>query len=152
MMLEARGSVNNDGLTATVDTARMLKGMHSRTEGALVVAWYDRPMEDSRFLGKCKGCKKPVSMRLPCVVFERRERVYDRVVTRKSLSVYVYTDAAGAEDWTRSVTCECGKSVTLKRVAGKVAPDHRCDARCTSAKGHNCECSCGGLNHGADWG
>ena len=26
----------------------------------------------------------------------------------------------------------------------------KCDARCTSAKGFNCECSCAGANHGAD--
>lgn len=25
---------------------------------------------------------------------------------------------------------------------------HKCDARCESAKGHKCECSCGGKNHG----
>lgn len=25
---------------------------------------------------------------------------------------------------------------------------HKCDARCETAKGHNCECSCGGKNHG----
>lgn len=25
---------------------------------------------------------------------------------------------------------------------------HVCDARCMNAKGHNCECSCGGANHG----
>jgi hypothetical protein len=25
---------------------------------------------------------------------------------------------------------------------------HKCDARCMGAKGHNCECSCGGKNHG----
>jgi hypothetical protein len=25
---------------------------------------------------------------------------------------------------------------------------HKCDARCRSAKGHSCECSCGGKNHG----
>ena len=25
---------------------------------------------------------------------------------------------------------------------------HKCDARCTNARGHNCECSCGGLYHG----
>jgi hypothetical protein len=27
--------------------------------------------------------------------------------------------------------------------------NHKCDARCQHAKGHNCECSCGGKNHGA---
>lgn len=25
---------------------------------------------------------------------------------------------------------------------------HKCDARCRHAKGHSCECSCGGANHG----
>lgn len=25
---------------------------------------------------------------------------------------------------------------------------HKCDARCMNATGHNCECSCGGANHG----
>jgi hypothetical protein len=25
---------------------------------------------------------------------------------------------------------------------------HKCDARCQHAKGHECECSCGGKNHG----
>jgi hypothetical protein len=25
---------------------------------------------------------------------------------------------------------------------------HVCDGRCLNAKGHNCECSCGGKNHG----
>ena len=26
---------------------------------------------------------------------------------------------------------------------------HKCDGRCLHAKGRNCECSCGGANHGA---
>jgi len=25
---------------------------------------------------------------------------------------------------------------------------HKCDARCVNATGHDCECSCGGENHG----
>jgi hypothetical protein len=25
---------------------------------------------------------------------------------------------------------------------------HKCDARCAHAKGHKCECACGGKNHG----
>lgn len=25
---------------------------------------------------------------------------------------------------------------------------HKCDSRCMNAKGHSCECSCGGKNHG----
>lgn len=27
---------------------------------------------------------------------------------------------------------------------------HKCDKRCTQARGYNCECSCGGLHHGAE--
>ena len=27
---------------------------------------------------------------------------------------------------------------------------HKCDDRCLSAKGHSCECQCGGKNHGAN--
>ena len=29
--------------------------------------------------------------------------------------------------------------------AGK---NHKCDSRCTNAKGHDCECACGGAFHG----
>ena len=36
------------------------------------------------------------------------------------------------------------------KVQGYVS-DHVCDARCTSAKGFQCECSCGGKNHGKDF-
>jgi len=28
---------------------------------------------------------------------------------------------------------------------------HKCDARCMNARGHNCECSCGGVNHGKNF-
>ena len=27
---------------------------------------------------------------------------------------------------------------------------HKCDARCTTATGHKCECSCGGKFHGSE--
>lgn len=30
----------------------------------------------------------------------------------------------------------------------KIEKPHVCDARCMSAAGHNCECQCGGKNHG----
>ena len=42
------------------------------------------------------------------------------------------------------------RPLLVKPVNGKHNPDHVCDTRCTSAKGHNCECSCNGLNHGKD--
>jgi hypothetical protein len=38
----------------------------------------------------------------------------------------------------------------VRRIEYKSRPSlHQCDARCRYAKGHSCECSCGGKNHGA---
>lgn len=36
-------------------------------------------------------------------------------------------------------------------IKGQYSEKHVCDARCISAIGPNCECSCGGENHGAMW-
>jgi hypothetical protein len=36
------------------------------------------------------------------------------------------------------------------QVKGTLKPSHKCDSRCTGATGKNCECSCGGANHGID--
>ena len=40
------------------------------------------------------------------------------------------------------------KVFPLFQIKGTYSKDHKCDARCLNAKGHNCTCSCGGLNHG----
>lgn len=38
-----------------------------------------------------------------------------------------------------------------RRIEYKDRPSlHKCDARCQNAKGHVCECACGGKNHGAN--
>lgn len=37
------------------------------------------------------------------------------------------------------------------RIDGHQVDTIRCDARCEGAKGPNCECSCGGHNHGGKW-
>src|SRR5712691_11736277 len=44
--------------------------------------------------------------------------------------------------------CNYGGIITTY-VTGTNNPEHKCDARCTNAKGYDCECSCGGKNHGA---
>lgn len=40
------------------------------------------------------------------------------------------------------------KFFPLKEIKGTYSADHKCDARCMNAKGHECTCSCGGANHG----
>jgi hypothetical protein len=47
-----------------------------------------------------------------------------------------------------ALTCDCGSHVFGKRIEGHVNESVPCDRRCTHAKGHSCECSCGGANHG----
>lgn len=59
--------------------------------------------------------------------------------------------AAGSSEATKVSCPDCGMAVRLRRLNGKHNPDHVCDARCTNARGSNCECSCAGANHGAAW-
>ena len=40
--------------------------------------------------------------------------------------------------------------VTGNTVQGFVS-EYKCGAKCLSAIGHNCNCSCGGANHGTNW-
>lgn len=45
--------------------------------------------------------------------------------------------------------CTNGHKVfMLRQIKGTFSEVHECDARCLNAKGHECTCSCGGLNHG----
>lgn len=42
----------------------------------------------------------------------------------------------------------CHRMMKFGALKAHLNPNHKCDARCTSARGHNCECACGGVNHG----
>lgn len=42
----------------------------------------------------------------------------------------------------------CGAALAFRPIKAKLAPDVRCDHRCTRSKGVTCKCSCGGDNHG----
>jgi hypothetical protein len=48
--------------------------------------------------------------------------------------------------------CQQKLSVALGHpIYGKFVKEVICNSKCTSATGHNCECSCGGKNHGNNW-
>ena len=49
-----------------------------------------------------------------------------------------------------AVACTCGASMSAKPLDGRVSEAHKCGARCLASKGHVCECSCGGKNHGTN--
>jgi hypothetical protein len=49
------------------------------------------------------------------------------------------------------VYARCGnghKVFQLRAIKGTYSEKHTCDSRCLNAKGHDCTCSCGGINHG----
>ena len=59
--------------------------------------------------------------------------------------------------WPSCIVCNCTvakwrqptNAIRVSAVRGTFNPDHKCDGWCLNATGHNCECSCGGKNHGA---
>lgn len=60
------------------------------------------------------------------------------------------------ERFAAPVTCHCaevgsGFSVPYSVVKGVVNERERCGAKCMASKGPDCECSCGGANHGGSY-
>ena len=47
-----------------------------------------------------------------------------------------------------AISCECGAGTMVAKPLTARTTDHECGAKCVSAKGPACECSCGGANHG----
>ena len=58
----------------------------------------------------------------------------------------VYFRAADGAKHVQAVQC-CGRETGWNWLKSFLSPTVKCDARCTHAKGFNCECSCGGENH-----
>ena len=81
-------------------------------------------------------------------------------VTRVFVGPYYYAgygpDGKTPRNDRETVPCsKCGTVMYLaffQPIRGVVRADCPCDPRCTGAHGPSCECSCGGANHGADYG
>ena len=64
----------------------------------------------------------------------------------------IFTEAGALVLMNARAACTCGNTaVPVKAVEGRVVPEHKCDARCVNSKGHVCDCSCGGKNHGSGY-
>jgi hypothetical protein len=111
-----------------------------------------REMGVRRYNGKCK-CGAPVSRLLEGSWVSKPKTVghglYARHTTERTFQCSSQGDVAVENGWA-TIMCGCGRTVELVAVNGKVRDAVLCDSRCTSATGHNCECECGGENHGAD--
>lgn len=47
-----------------------------------------------------------------------------------------------------AVACACGRVMGPELLKGHTVENVRCGAKCIASKGHVCDCSCGGKNHG----
>ena len=72
-----------------------------------------------RFLGLCKPCVRPMAVEVPGMVGDKLRRICP----------------------------QCKGAVILERLYG-TQTTMTCDPRCEGAVGSDCECACGGANHG----
>lgn len=115
------------------------------------------PMDTNRYDSevtvtfKCKFCKR-VEQRVYPVRTEYREWYGHRYVEARYAAMHngVWDEYKfGGPGSHFSTPCECGKSMVGRSIQGVVNPSVACNTKCTGATGHVCECSCGGVNHGA---
>lgn len=110
-------------------------------------------MAMQRFNGTCKVCKTHhtvlANAKPSTFVNMPNDFTFGRLVMN---AAYVHTDVEG---FLRLGTggflmheC-CLRPLRMEPVRGKLNPLIVCSAKCRSSKGHLCECSCGGKNHGA---
>lgn len=118
--------------------------VETRTSGT-ITREHRTTTRDVRHNGKCRICKKQHS-----VLVTRTSKSTYRSDMIKCVSQHTTSTINGRPLAWDSVTC-CGKPVEIKAVKGTRNAEIECGAKCLSSKGHVCECSCGGKNHGAGW-
>lgn len=118
--------------------------------------------KDAHFIGRCvyKGCKcRPVRI---AVRMENHVRVKDQMWLGPKGYQVAYSYVTGEWKPAPNQPYHSGYDTSLhcifhrhplgwKMVNGTYSERHKCNAKCTGAIGPDCECSCGGANHGADW-
>lgn len=122
-------------------TAEVVMLIERRESGS--ITWEkNRYTGHRRWNGTCRVCKKHHSVLVTheTEVLTRSDKIKE--VSRTSTATW-----PDGRRW-QGVEC-CGQPVGMRQVKGTRNDAIACDARCLSSKGHRCECSCGGKNHGA---
>jgi hypothetical protein len=70
---------------------------------------------------------------------------HDGHVSSKATHFRGYLPGVDLNTARRSDKVQATRAIEYKSNPSK----HKCDARCTNARGFRCECECGGKNHGA---
>lgn len=66
-----------------------------------------------------------------------------------------FTNVGNWNNWAASFncpTCDSRFRAYGQTLKGKANPAKVCSAKCVGATGFDCECECGGDNHGRNWG
>lgn len=115
-------------------------------------------MNEIMYIGRCYNCRRAASTSVVGIAPSEVTTHGVGLAAGKVFvnTVYSATTAAGIglrafkhADGTFSVSaaCKCGWHVTCQPVRGRVS-HHKCGPKCVNATGHDCECQCGGKNHG----
>ena len=102
----------------------------------------------------CKKCKTGKRVEYP---LGSKDRYYREDASGKRIDGGIWMLAWGGGKPTEyggdveNGICSCGAMMTYGKLEGRYNPAVPCSAKCTSARGHTCECSCGGANHGSAW-
>lgn len=103
---------------------------------------------------RCKKCKKAVRtsahLESMSVDNEHPEWYLRKVRHYRKINHGEYWIEASNAFFPPAPCPGCGVALPGKAIEGYLNPKCPCDRRCTGATGHNCECSCGGENHGMD--
>jgi hypothetical protein len=100
----------------------------------------------------CKSCKTGKRVEYP----NKQGRGFSRTdSTGQEVMAGVWIQSCGGGrpttyggDTEFGICPTCSRMMSYGALKAHYSPDHECDSRCTSARGHNCECTCGGANHG----
>lgn len=106
------------------------------------------------YIGKCKtkGCKHSTRVEMADVQEIDSYRKPNGVYTTPEGAEYIPARPYILNNMNVCARCPDHGVYRLAFLQGRYSADHVCDGRCMGATGPNCECSCGGANHGANHG
>lgn len=97
---------------------------------------------------KCKTCRRVERVDY-LKSFTRHQNSVGTIV--KSLPTWTVNGVVvqGDQFGPNRICSTCSKCMSADVIRGRKS-DTACSISCTSARGHDCECSCAGANHGID--
>jgi hypothetical protein len=107
------------------------------------------------YIYNCKRCKVGRRVEYPVKYRTGNFRVDSK---GKQVPAGVWINAIGGGrptvyggDTEMGLCPNCKKMMSFEKLDAVQNPEHVCDGRCVNARRGDCECSCGGENHGKAW-